>query len=57
MEQIKVVVLKSPYGELQLFTNNVKAGKMDIAISGEELTVFHTEVKFKFGGRGYAKLL
>ncbi|WP_205945026.1 (4Fe-4S)-binding protein [Pedobacter psychrodurus] len=57
MEQTKVVIDRSPYGEIQLFSDDVKAGKMDIAISGEKLTVFHTEVRSEFAGRGFAKLL
>jgi predicted GNAT family acetyltransferase len=40
-----------------LFTGDIKAGKMDIAITDGKLTVFHTEVSSEFEGRGFARLL
>src|SRR5688572_13278258 len=57
MERTTVVFEGRAYGEVQLFTDEVKAGKMDIAITNGRLTVFHTEVYPEFEGRGFAKLL
>ncbi|MET0463389.1 MAG: GNAT family N-acetyltransferase [Chitinophagaceae bacterium] len=57
METTTVVLNGGVYGEVQLFTDNINAGKMDIAISEGRLTVFHTEVSPEFEGRGFAKLL
>ena len=57
MEITKVVLQGHAHGEVQLFTDDVKAGKMNIAITHGKLTVFHTEVSPEFEGRGFAKLL
>jgi predicted GNAT family acetyltransferase len=57
MESTTVVFEGGAYGEVQLFADEVKAGKMDIAITNGRLTVFHTEVSPEFEGRGFAKLL
>ena len=57
MENTKVVVNNRHHGEVQLFSDEVKAGKMDIAVAAGKLTVFHTEVNAEFEGRGFAKLL
>jgi len=57
MENTKVVLRKAPYGEVQLFSDGIKAGRMTMAISTEKLTVYHTEVKPEFKGHGFAKLL
>jgi predicted GNAT family acetyltransferase len=57
MERTEVVFERGAHGEVQLFSDNVKAGKMDIALTDGGLTVFHTEVAHKFEGRGFAKLL
>jgi predicted GNAT family acetyltransferase len=57
MGKTTVVIDDSGTGELQLFENEVKAGKMNIAVSDGRLTVFHTEVAPAFEGRGFAKLL
>lgn len=57
MESTTVVFEGRAYGEVKLFTDEVKAGKMDIAITDGRLTVFHTEVYPEFEGRGFAKLL
>jgi len=57
MESTKVVLENDHRGEVQVFDGDLKAGKMDIAIHGGKLTVFHTEVDPKFEGRGFAKSL
>lgn len=56
METTKVV-LGNVKGEVQLFSDEQKAGKMEIAVVGDRLTVYHTEVDPAFEGRGFAKLL
>lgn len=38
------VVLGNVRGEIQLFSDDNKAGKMDISVIGNKLTVYHTEV-------------
>jgi predicted GNAT family acetyltransferase len=51
------VVLGNIKGEVQLFSDNKKAGKMDISVVRNKLTVYHTEVDDEYSGRGFAKLL
>ncbi|WP_294286498.1 GNAT family N-acetyltransferase [uncultured Chryseobacterium sp.] len=51
------VVLRNVRGEVQLFSDDQKAGKMDISVIGNKLTVYHTEVSKEFEGRGFAKIL
>jgi predicted GNAT family acetyltransferase len=51
------VVLANVRGEVQLFSDDNKAGKMDISVIGKKLTVYHTEVNPEYEGRGFAKLL
>jgi predicted GNAT family acetyltransferase len=51
------VVLANVRGEVQLFSDENKAGKMDISVIGNKLTVYHTEVNPEYEGRGFAKLL
>ncbi|PJR04073.1 GNAT family N-acetyltransferase [Avrilella dinanensis] len=58
MENTKVVFKEdSIYGEVQLFSDDKKAGKMDISVADEKLRVYHTEVDDEYEGRGFAKLL
>lgn len=56
METTKVV-LGNVRGEIQLFSNDKKAGKMDISVIRGKLTVYHTEVDDEYAGNGFAKLL
>ncbi|KFC20603.1 GNAT family N-acetyltransferase [Chryseobacterium sp. FH1] len=56
METTKVV-LGNARGEIQLFSDGNKAGKMDISIIKDRLTVYHTEVDDEYAGNGFAKLL
>ncbi|MBX3256627.1 MAG: N-acetyltransferase [Chitinophagaceae bacterium] len=51
------VVLNNNKGEVQVFSDDIKAGFMDIAIKDTRLTVFHTEVAPAYEGKGFAKLL
>lgn len=57
MESTKVVFTGHARGEVQLFSDETQIGKMDLAMTGGRLTVFHTEVDKGFEGRGFAKLL
>ncbi|PST83276.1 N-acetyltransferase [Pedobacter yulinensis] len=57
MESTRITLTGHARGEVQLFSNEVKAGKMDIAMTNSRLTVFHTEVDPEFEGQGFAKLL
>ena len=57
MESTKVIFENDSQGEIQLFSDGLKAGKMTIAMTHGKLTVFHTEVSPEFEGQGFAKLL
>ena len=57
MERIEVVLDEKNIGEIQLFSDDKQAGKMDISISRDLLRVFHTEVDEAHNGKGFAKLL
>lgn len=51
------VVLGNIKGEVQLFSDDKKVGKMDISVADHKLIVYHTEVDEEYEGRGFAKLL
>lgn len=58
MENTKVVFREDGvYGEVQLFSDENKAGKMDISVSDGKLRVYHTEVDDLYEGKGFAKIL
>ncbi|GAA4169369.1 N-acetyltransferase [Sphingobacterium sp. ML3W] len=57
MERTEIVLDKNQRGELQLFSDETKAGLMSIAIIDGKLVVYHTEVDEAFEGRGFAKIL
>jgi uncharacterized protein len=57
MENTKVVLKDNGDGEVQLFSNDTKAGEMVISVAHEKITVYHTEVYAEFEGKGFAKLL
>src|SRR5690554_1660331 len=58
MENTRIVFKDgSIYGEVQLYSADKKAGKMDISIADEKLRVYHTEVDGAYEGLGFAKLL
>lgn len=51
------IILGKVRGEIQLFSDENKAGKMDISIIGKKLTVYHIEVNPEYEGKGFAKIL
>jgi len=58
MENTQVIFKEDGiYGEVQLFSDSEKVGKMDISVAAEKLRVYHTEVDSKHEGKGFAKLL
>lgn len=57
MKETKVVLNEHKVGEIELYSDGHKAGKMDIAIKRNLLPVYHTEVSEEYNGRGFAKLL
>lgn len=57
METTKFVLNDNQFGVIQLDSDGNKAGKMDISIQGNLLTIYHTEVDEAYGGRGFAKIL
>lgn len=58
MENTKVVFNEdSIYGEIQLFSDDKKAGKMDVSVADGKFRVYHTEVNPEYEGRAFAKLL
>lgn len=58
MENTKVVFREDGvYGEVQLFSAENKAGKMDVSVSDGKLRVYHTEVDDLYEGKGFAKIL
>ena len=58
MESTKVIFNDDEvYGEVQLFSGDKKAGKMDISVADGRLRVYHTEVDDAYEGKGFAKLL
>ncbi len=56
MEKLEVV-LNNGTGEIQLFSDDQKAGKMDIEVADDRLIVYHTEVNPEHEGKGFARLL
>lgn len=56
MEKLEIA-LQDGRGEIQLWLEDQKVGFMEIAVSGERLTVYHTEVNPEHGGKGFARLL
>lgn len=57
MERTEIVLNANQRGEVQLFSDDRKAGKMDISVAEGKLTVYHTEVNPEYEGKGFAKLL
>lgn len=57
MEKTKVVINENNSGEIQLYSDDNKIGKMDISVKNGLLTVYHTEVNEEHSGKGFAKLL
>lgn len=57
MENTKVVFTDHVHGEVELISDELQAGKMNLAMTGGRLAVFHTEVYPEFEGKGFAKLM
>lgn len=57
MERTEVIINTHNRGEVQLFSDDQKIGKMDISVIGQRLTVYHTEVDPEHEGKGFAKIL
>lgn len=57
MERTEVIINTHHRGEVQLFSDDQKIGKMDISVIGQKLTVYHTEVNPEQEGKGFAKIL
>ncbi|MFS8081837.1 MAG: GNAT family N-acetyltransferase [Ginsengibacter sp.] len=57
MENVKLILNKKGNGLFYINDNHERIGKMVIGISGNELTIYHTEVLPKYEGKGLAKAL
>lgn len=57
MENTKVIFTEDSIGEVQLFSDDKKAGKMDISVSDRKLRLYLIEVHPEYEGKGFAKLL
>jgi len=57
MENTKVVFTDDVNGEVQLYSNDIKTGMMELSMREGKLAVLHTEVSPELEGRGFAKLL
>ncbi len=58
MENTKVVFKEDGvYGEVELYSDNKKAGYMDISVTEGKLRVYHTEVDAAYEGKGFARIL
>lgn len=57
MEKMQVTINDQGTGEIELYSEDIKAGKVEISVKENLLTVYHTEVEEAYGGKGFAKLL
>jgi len=58
MEITKIVFKEDGvFGEVRLFSENERAGKMDISVADGKIRVYHTEVNPKYEGRRFSKVL
>lgn len=59
MERTALVLQDNGYGEIALYSDDKKVGKMDISVKQQNqlLIAFHTEVDDAYAGRGFAKIL
>ena len=57
MEEIKLNLDEKRHGHFYIKANDEQIAEMKIGISGNDLTVYHTEVLPKAEGRGLAKKL
>jgi hypothetical protein len=57
MEELKLFLDEGGQGTFNMYENGEQLGIMEIGISGNILTAYHTEVLPKAEGHGYAKKL
>jgi len=57
MEEVKLNLDDKGHGAFYIMDGEEQIGEMEIQISGQDLTVYHTEVAEKAEGKGYAKKL
>lgn len=57
MTDIKLELNEKGQGSFNLYEEGKKTGEMVISVSGNELTVYHTQVVPEAEGKGYAKQL
>jgi uncharacterized protein len=57
MEEVKLNLDDKGHGTFYIMDGEGQIGEMEISISGQNLTVYHTEVATKAEGKGYAKKL
>jgi hypothetical protein len=57
MEAIKLVLNDKGHGSFQVIEAEEQLGEMAVSVTGEILTVYHTEVSPKGEGRGLAKAM
>jgi predicted GNAT family acetyltransferase len=57
MAEIKIDLENKSLGAFYLYEAGVRIGEMVVSISGDNLTVYHTEVVPEAEGHGYAKQL
>lgn len=57
MEEVQLTLNEKNYGHFYINENDEQIAEMEIGISGNDLTVYHTEVLPKAEGKGLAKKL
>ena len=57
MEEVKLYLDEKKHGQFYITDNEGQMAKMEIGISENDLTVYHTEVLPKGEGKGLGKLL
>ena len=57
MEEVKLHLNEKNHGNFSLVAEGEEAGEMAVSVNGDHMTVYHTEVKPEFEGKGYAKKL
>lgn len=57
MEEVQLQTDEKGHGHFYISENAAWIAEMEIGISGNELTVFHTEVSPKAEGKGFGKKL
>jgi predicted GNAT family acetyltransferase len=57
MEEVQLTLNEKNHGHFYVNENNEQVAEMIIGISGNDLTVYHTEVSPKAEGKGLAKKL